>query len=220
MGSSRLPGKVLLDLGGKPVLWQIARRLRAASLVDEVVIACPGDCANAPIVAMAQSFGIDCYAGSETDLIDRIYRAATPYAPDAVVWITADCPLLDPDIVDQVIGIWRDGAGKYDIVNTGRPDQPRCIPDGLDASVLSYAVLGRLWREIEGAYWREWFPLYIDQHRSEYRIHSLPCAVDLTHLHWTLDNPEDIELMRWIYRELDRDDGVFGLAEMMRLMSP
>ena len=125
MMSTRLPGKVLKEVVGKPVLWHIVHRLQAAKLVNRVVIAAPDNEADKPIIKFAQENSIDCFAGSENDLLDRIYQAAKKYRADVVVWITADCPLIDPEVVDRVIQCYLDNQDRYDIVSAFGPLQEK-----------------------------------------------------------------------------------------------
>jgi spore coat polysaccharide biosynthesis protein SpsF len=219
LGSARLPGKVLLDIHGHPVLWHIVRRLRAAKMVDRVVIACPGDAPNRPIVEMAAGYGIDCFAGNEDDLVDRIYQAAREYAADAVVWVTADCPLVDPSVVDTVVKLYADNLGHCDVASTGKPREVRPLPWGLGTAVIDFKVLERLWRELKDPFWREWFVAYIADHPKEYNYLTIPLDRDMTHRRWMLDYPEDLDFVRTVYRRLDREDDIFTYQDVLKLVA-
>src|SRR6266404_7263546 len=138
MGSTRLPGKVLADVVGQPMLWHIVDRLRFAKLIDEVVLATSTETKDAPIRAFAAEQGIPCFAGSELDLVDRLYRTALQFGADAIVRITGDCPLTDPEIVDEVVGTYLTQARTIDYVSNVLP---RTYPDGLDTEIYPTKTL-------------------------------------------------------------------------------
>ena len=103
MASTRLPAKVLADISGRPMLWHVVNRVRQARAIDRVVVATSAESTDDAIAQFCQACQIDCYRGSETDVLDRFYRAAQTFAADTVVRITADCPLIDPQIIDKVV---------------------------------------------------------------------------------------------------------------------
>ncbi len=216
LGSERLPGKALADILGQPVLWHITQRLRAATLVDRVVIACPDNAENEPIVRMAQGSGIDCYTGSENNLLDRIYRAARQYEADAVVLITGDLPLIDAGVVDRVIRLLRDNRDKYDVAATGRPLEPRPLPDGLDTMVIAMDLLARLWQETTDPFLQEWFAANIS--KTQPRFATLPGEGDMRAYRWLLDYPADLDFIRQVYRELYPADHAFGMDQILALL--
>lgn len=219
MGSTRLPGKVLKDVVGRPVLWHIVNRLRAAKLVDKVVIAAPDNDANKPIIKFAQENNIDYYAGSELDLLDRIYQAARKLKADVIVLITADCPLIDPEVVDTVVKYYLDNSDKFDVVSTGKPLQTRRpYPDGLDTMVFSFKTLEKMWQEVEDPFWREWFAASFSEHAEKYRYGTLPCEEDLSYLRWTLDYEDDLNFITEVYKRLYREDRVFLMEDVIRLL--
>ena len=219
MSSTRLPGKVLKEVVGKPVLWHIINRLQKAKLVDKVVIAAPKTNADKPIIKFAQENDIDYYAGSEFDLLDRIYQAAKKFKADAIVWITADCPLIDPGIVDRVVEFYLVNNDKFDVFSTGKPLQKkRPIPDGLDTVVFSFQVLERMWHEVKDPFWREWFVANFSQHPEKYRYGTLPVKEDLSHLRWTLDHEDDLNFITEVYKRLYREDRVFLMEDVIRLL--
>lgn len=219
MCSTRLPGKVLKDVVGKPVLWHIVNRLRAARLVDKVVIAAPEKDADKPIMKFAQENGIAYYAGSELDLLDRIYQGAKKFKADAIVWITADCPLIDPEVVDTVVKCYLDNREKFDVFSTGKPLQPqRPVPDGLDTMVFSFEALEKMWHEVKDPFWREWFAANFSEHPEKYRYGTLPVERDLSYMRWTLDHEDDLKFITEIYRRLYREDKVFVMEDVLRLL--
>ena len=219
MESTRLPGKVLKDVVGKPVLWHIVNRLRAAKRVDKVVIAAPDSDANKPIINFAQENNIDYYAGSELDLLDRIYQAARKLKADVIVWITADCPLIDPEVVDTVVKYYLDNGDKFDVFSTFKPLQKRRpYPDGLDTMVFSFKTLEKMWQEVKAPFWREWFAASFSAYPEKYRYGTLPVKEDLSYLRWTLDYEDDLKFITEVYQRLYREDKIFLMEDVLRLL--
>ncbi|MFD4959990.1 cytidylyltransferase domain-containing protein [Microbacterium sp. NPDC058389] len=137
MGSTRLPGKVLRDLGGRPVLEWVVSAARTAREVDQVVVATSTDAADDAVVAWAHEFGVDVVRGSETDVLSRFVLAAVETRADAIVRLTADCPLLDAVLIDHVVGLWRRDPGLGYVATT----LERTLPRGLDVELVTREVL-------------------------------------------------------------------------------
>src|SRR6266404_2327957 len=156
MGSTRFPNKVLRPVAGVPLIELLLSRLSRAKRVDQIVLATPEDVRNEPLVAHARKLGFAVYQGSEKDVLDRYYHAASVHKPDAVVRITGDCPLVDPALVDALIGDYENGGADY-VSNTLAPT----YPDGLDVEVFSFAALERAWKEADTAFDREHVTPYI-----------------------------------------------------------
>src|SRR6266446_1117928 len=184
MGSTRLPGKVLADVLGQPMLSHIIDRLRFAKRVDQVVLATSTADTDAPIRAFADERAIPCFAGSELDVVDRLYGAACQFGADAIVRITGDCPLADPKIVDEVVETYLSDAKALDYVSNVLP---RSYPDGLDTEVYPTKTLGRLCEEIADFPARESFPIYLWNNKQKFRIANVAFATDLSALRWTVD---------------------------------
>ncbi len=141
MGSTRLPGKVMLDLGGVTVLARVVERLRRAHLVGELVIATTTDPADDVIVRECESLGVQTFRGAEKDVLDRYYQAALHFNAEAVVRITSDCPLIDPEITDNVIRVFLDQRPDY-----ASNALQRTYPRGLDTEAIAFEALERTWR--------------------------------------------------------------------------
>ena len=140
MSSTRLPGKVLMPLAGQPVLGHVVERIRACQTIADVVVATSSDATDDDIEAWCKSVGVSCYRGSLNDVLDRYYQAGLLHAADAVVRITADCPAIDPTIVDEVVHGYL--AGGYEFYGLAGE-----FPDGLDCTVFAFSALARAWRE-------------------------------------------------------------------------
>jgi spore coat polysaccharide biosynthesis protein SpsF len=212
MGSTRLPGKVLLDLGGATVLARAVRRLKRSEQISNIVVATTSAPADAAIVSECERLQVRCFRGSENDVLDRYYQVASLYPDGAVVRITSDCPLIDPQLVDETIRVFRDERADY-----ASNDFPRTYPRGLDSEVFTSAALERAWREAHEPYEREHVTPYLYEHPEIFRLASLSGDVDHSQYRWTLDTPEDLELLRAIYSRFDnRDD--FRWQDVVALM--
>jgi spore coat polysaccharide biosynthesis protein SpsF len=212
MGSTRLPGKVLIDIEGKPVLWHLINRLQKSQLIDKIVIATTSNKNDIPILKFAEENGIDSYAGSEDDVLDRYYQAAKKFKADPIVRITADCPLIDPRIVDRVVGEFLNMKG-CDAAGTDGT-----FPDGLDTSVFSFRALEKAWREARLPSEREHVGPYISKHPELFKIRGISYPTDLSHLRWTVDQEEDLTLVREIFQRLFREGEIFYTEDILRLL--
>ncbi len=209
MGSTRLPGKVLKDLGGETVLARVVSRTRRATLLDEAVVATSVLPADDTIARECEHLKVACFRGDEVDVLDRYYRAAQKFAADAVVRITADCPLIDPELVDTTIRTFLEQKADY-----ANNTSPRTYPRGLDTEVFTFTGLERAWREAVKPYEREHVTPYFYEHPELFRVAFTRGERDYSAHRWTLDTPEDLELIRAIYARLDnRDD--FGWREVL-----
>lgn len=202
MGSTRLPGKVLLDLAGEPMLARVVSRAQRASKVDEVVVATTTEPGDEPIVRICRSRGWPCFRGSERDVLDRYYRAAIEHGADCVVRITSDCPLIDPEVIDLVVGELLQ-KGLTDYASNTLP--PRTFPRGLDVEAVRFEALDRAWRQDENPAWREHVTPYIHRHPEEFALRAVTNDQDYSHMRWTVDTPADLVFIRRIYDHFGHD---------------
>jgi spore coat polysaccharide biosynthesis protein SpsF (cytidylyltransferase family) len=166
-----------------------------------VVVATTTQAADRAVLALAEAEGVAAFAGSESDVLDRYYRAALHFRADVVMRITADCPLLDPDTSAAVLARFRSDAVDY-ASNT----RPPAFPDGMDTEVFSLAVLARVWQEARLAAEREHVTLYIRNHADRFRLAQVSPLRDYSRLHLSLDEPSDLERIRAIYARLPAGD--------------
>jgi glutamate-1-semialdehyde 2,1-aminomutase/spore coat polysaccharide biosynthesis protein SpsF len=213
MGSTRLPGKVLADVHGHPVLWHVVTRARRARTVNAVVVATSEREQDDPIAEFCQRHDIPCARGSEDDVLDRYYRAAREHRADVVVRVTGDCPLLDPAVMDRVVETYLQGDFDY-VSNTLRPT----YPDGLDTEVFSFAALEGAWRDAHLPAEREHVTLYI-RASGRFRTGNVTSDVSpsMRDLRWTVDEPADLEFVRRVYSRLGQEGRPFGWREVLRL---
>lgn len=202
MGSTRLPGKVLLPLGGQPLLERMLARVAQAAQLDDIVVATTTDDADDPIRALAARLGVACVSGHPTDLIDRHLQAADRMGSDAIAKIPSDCPLIDPDVIDEVVGHYRRHRGRYDYVSNLHP---ATWPDGNDVEVMPRHVLGEAWLEASRGYEREHTTPFVWDRPERYRLGNvtMPSGLDLSATHrLTIDYDEDYRLIAAVFEAL------------------
>ena len=216
MSASRLPGKVLLDMGGKPLLARVVERTSRAQLVDDVVVATSQEAADDPIEAFCTDQGYTCFRGSLHDVLDRCYHAAKLKLANVVVRITADCPIIDPLVIDQTISAFY-GIGPDLITDSGSsrshhnsnpipacdfaanrlpPPWERTFPIGLDTEVCTFSALEIAWKEADQAHQREHVMPFLYENDQRFRILLVNHDPDYGDYRWTVDTPQDLELRR------------------------
>jgi spore coat polysaccharide biosynthesis protein SpsF len=212
MSSTRLPGKIMADLAGQPLLSRVIARAQRARLVDLVGIATTDRPADEQVAHLCGRIGVPCFRGSEDDVLDRYYQAAQQFGGETLVRLTADCPLLDPAVIDKAIAHFH--SGDFDYVSNG---VERTYPDGLDTEVFRRTALEWAWREARLTSEREHVTPYLYKHPELFRLGSVKNDVDLSAHRWTVDEPRDLELVRAIYGHFG-DSIDFGMAEILDLL--
>jgi len=212
MGSTRLPGKVLMDLGGESVLARVVRRLRRASQIREIVIATSDSPNDDAILRECDRLCVSCFRGPEHDVLGRYWQAAEQFRCDLIVRVTSDCPLIDPDVVDEVIT-----ACITKQADLACNELPRTFPRGLDVEVLTIETLRRAQEMSDQSYQREHVTPVIYERPDVFSIISVQTEPDLSHYRWTVDTSEDLTLIRAIYDHFEnRDD--FGWRAAVELI--
>ena len=212
-GSTRLPGKVLADVGGRSMLCRVCDRAGQATLVDRIVVATTREPRDNQIVEECNRLNVACVRGSTEDVLKRYDRAAGTYAADAVVRITADCPLIDPGVIDLVVGAFLEQRPDY-AANILKRTWPR----GLDTEVMTAAALRRACREATEPYQRAHVTPYIYQHPESFRLLAVTGPQHLGRCRWTVDWPEDLEFIRAVYRRFDGRE-TFSWRDVRRLLA-
>jgi len=211
MASTRLPGKVLVDIAGKPMLYQVASRARQARTLDLVTVATSDGQADDAVAHFCAEVGIPCFRGSENDVLDRYYQAVKRFNADVVVRLTADCPLLDPLVIDKVVQAFH--KGDFDYVS----NVLECTyPDGLDTEVFWRTTLERAWHEARLTSEREHVTPYIYKHPEMFRLGNVRNGHDLSALRWTVDEPRDLAFVRAVYSHFGTSS--FGMQEVLDLL--
>ena len=214
-GSTRLPGKVMLDLLGKPLLLRMIERVQASKLAGTLVIATTGEKEDDVIAELCAQNNFNCYRGHSFDLLDRHYRAGKLFKADAVVKIPSDCPLIDMAVIDRVLQYFLDND--YDYVSNLHP---ATYPDGNDVEVMKFTALEKAWQEADKNFEREHTTPYIWEHPDKFTLANLPweTGLDYSMSHrWTIDYPEDFAFIKAIYEHLYPVKRDFGLQDILNL---
>ncbi|MCK5040597.1 MAG: glycosyltransferase family protein [Candidatus Aenigmarchaeota archaeon] len=215
MGSTRLPGKVMKEILGKPViLWDIDRML-LSKLINKIVIAIPYGDENDIIRDTVKNYNKDIIItrGSEDDVLDRYYNAAVQTKADVVVRMTSDCPLIDMIVSDSIIKKYLDSECDY-CSNTFELTYPR----GLSTEVFSFDALERAWKEAKKEYEREHVTPYIKENPGKFKLINVTNDVDLSHLRWTLDTKEDFEFIETVYKKIYPKKHIFFKDDILALL--
>lgn len=213
ISSSRLPRKVLQPILKKPMLLRQIERTNRSREIDRLIIATSTDPSDDPIAAACEEAGVACFRGNLTDVLDRFVQAARPHQPAIVVRLTGDCPLTDPEVIDQTIRFFE--AGEYDYVSNIIPPT---FPDGLDVEVMRFTCLEEAGREAVLPSHREHVTVFLRAHPERYRLGNLARPGDLSHLRWTVDEPEDLEFVRRVYQRLYPAKPDFTMHDILRLI--
>jgi len=234
MGSSRLPGKSLMDIHGKPMLWHLWKRVQNAKLLDRIVIATTTQPQDDQIATFAAQHNIDCYRGSEMDIMTRLADATRTFGGTAFVRITGDCPLIDPALIDKTIAFHKE-APDFDIITNIFPPTH---PQGLSVELITLDAMDRAINETSDPLWREWATVYFYEHaragecgRSAplsaeanategsnlpgYRIKNLEHPENLGHHRWTVDYEEDAMFMKAVFGALGPAGEPFTMQEIL-----
>ncbi len=213
MGSTRLPGKVLRDIAGDTMLARVVRRTQLARTLSAVVVATTTAAADSPVVTECDRLGIPAFRGDEQDVLDRYWQAAHACQADVVVRITADCPLIDPGVVDLVVTAFQ----------AARPDYAsnvleRTYPRGLDTEVMTLAALRSAWRQADQPYQRAHVTPYIYQNPERFRLLSVKADADTSNYRWTVDTAADLTFVQAVFERLG-SDGTFTWRAVLELLA-
>ncbi|MBI5139839.1 MAG: glycosyltransferase family protein [Candidatus Vogelbacteria bacterium] len=215
LGSTRLPGKTLMTLGGETLLGHLVKRVKASKYVDDIIIATTTNERDDAIVRVAKEKNLNCYRGSENDVLDRFYQAAVAYGVKTIVRVTPDCPILDPEVMDLVIAKYLEGGYNY-VSNTIRPS----FPDGLDTEVFSFEALEKAWKEAQLASEREHVTVYITKHPELFRIFNVKhVGRNLSHLRWTVDTKRDYDFISKIFKSMPPKKDIFFMSDVLDLLA-
>lgn len=216
MSSSRLPGKVLLDLAGQPMLVRVIERVRRAKTVDAVAVATTTDPADDPIEALCLERGYLVYRGSMFDVLDRFYGAARQFHAQIIVRVTADCPVIDPDIIDHTVNTFLTSGADF-VANRLPPPWKRTWPIGLDTEVCSFGGLERAWKEAVLPFEREHVMPFFYDVEGRFKILVTDHDPDYGDQRWTVDTPEDMVLLNRIFEHFGGQD-TFSWLDVLKLV--
>ena len=211
MGSTRLPGKVLMDITGKPMLWHVINRIKSCKSIDQIVVATTTKEEDKAVIELTKECGVETFAGSEDDVLDRYYQAAKKFGADVIVRITSDCPVIDPQIVDEVIKEYAEEG--YDVCGLSGE-----FPDGLDVSVFSFKTLEDTWRNAKLPSEREHVGPYMGKHPEKFKQGKYVKFDNLSHHRWSVDEERDLRFIREIYSRLYKPEAIFLTADILNLL--
>jgi spore coat polysaccharide biosynthesis protein SpsF len=215
MTSTRLPGKVMKIVCGKPLLEHFINRLKRVKFADQIVIATTINDIDNQIVDLCKKLEISYYRGSEEDVLGRYYETAVEYGGDIIIRITSDCPVIDPEVVDYLINFFTNNTEKYDYVSN---TLERSYPMGMDAEVISFKTLKEAHFNAYEPYDREHVTPFIKKRPQQFRLYNILYKRDISRCRWTLDTPEDLELISKIFESLYYQNTFFSLKDMLDQM--
>jgi spore coat polysaccharide biosynthesis protein SpsF len=213
MSSRRLPGKVLADIEGAPMLLRQIERIRRARLIDDLVIATSSDSTDDLLAEALGSAGVPVFRGALDDVLGRFAAVLQERPAEHVVRLTGDCPLADPDVIDAVIAHHLVGGSEI-TSNTVAPT----FPDGLDVEVVAGSALFLAAKEARLPFEREHVTQFIYRRPERFRILNYALFQNLSHLRWTVDEPDDLAFVRAVYRELLPRCPQFGFRDVLTLL--
>jgi len=213
MTSIRLPGKVLMDIEGKPMLWHVISRLRFSKKLDDIILAIPDKKESDILEKFAREKKIKYFRGSEEDVLSRYYKTAKKFKVDVVVRITADCPLIDPEIVDRIIQKHLDSGTDY----TSNAFK-RTFPRGLDVEVFNFKILEKTHQEAKGHYQREHVTPYIYENHKRFQLINVKNKINFYYMRWVVDEKKDLEFVREIYKKISLKEKIFYMKDIVAIL--
>jgi spore coat polysaccharide biosynthesis protein SpsF len=216
MTSTRLPGKVLMPVLGKPLLAYEIERLKQCQLADGLMVATTINATDDPVVALCETLAVPVFRGSESDVLSRYYGAAQQANAQTVVRVTADCPLIDPTVIDRVINHFQSEKEALDYASN---TLARTFPRGLDAEVFSLSALAIAHREATEAAHREHVTPFFYQQPNRFKLASIEAPENYSQHRWTVDTPEDFELIQRILEVLYPQNQHFTTQDVLAVLA-
>ena len=201
MSSTRLPGKAMMSVQNqKPVLYFVIKQLQECKLIDKIIVATTTNEEDNQIVNYSKNMGINCFRGSSKDVLDRYYQCAKEYSASTIVRIPSDKPLIDPEIVDYLVTIFKKKS--YDYVTNFLPNPT--FPSGTEVEVFSMNGLEKVWKKAKLPSEREHVTNYFSNHEDEFKITHIENSKNLSYLRWAVDRIDDLELVRLIVSKIKK----------------
>jgi spore coat polysaccharide biosynthesis protein SpsF len=212
MSSTRLPGKTMMNLEGRPLIGHVVDRIVASDTMDQVILATSDAPADDVLAAWAKSNGIFCYRGSENDVLDRYYGAALACKASIIARVTADDPFKDPTVLDRVVRHLQEHELDFAYNN-----KPPSFPEGLDTEVFTFAALEQAANMAQDPFEREHVTQYFYRHPHLFRQKNIACDRQLSHLRWTIDTAADFRMAQAVYEKLYTKGDVFLMDDVLAL---
>ena len=200
MGSTRLPGKVMLNIDEKnPIIYYVIKQISESRLCDQIVIATTTLPEDEEIVKFAKNMSVPCFRGSAEDVLDRYYQCAKEFSFSTIIRITSDNPLIDPKLVDDAISFYK--SNSYDYVTNCKP---RTFPQGTEVEIFSFNALEKIWKNARKLSEREHVTPYFYNNPDQFKIFNIRNNENLSHLRWTVDRKEDLEFVKNIVSKIKK----------------
>lgn len=214
MGSTRLPGKVLREICERPMLWHVIERVKRVQRVDDIVLATSDQDGDDILVAYAErACDVAIFRGSEQDVLQRYYQAATAHSADIVIRITADCPLISPTVMDTVLDAFH--RDMYDYVSN---TMQRSFPHGLDVEIVPYRSLELAHNEATATADREHVMPFLWRQPERFHLANVAQETNHSDLRWTVDTEDDLRLVQRIYEHMYVDKPTFDWQDVLALL--
>jgi spore coat polysaccharide biosynthesis protein SpsF len=216
MSSTRLPGKVLLKIDSRPMLSYMLERVVVAKSIDKIVVATSTDQSDDIIAEWCKVNNVKVYRGSLDDVLDRYYQTAKQFKVDTIVRLTSDCPVIDPKIIDSVVGVYNNGM--YDYAGNTMPPK-WTFPVGMDVEVFSFKSLERAWKEARKPSDREHVTFYFWKNPHTFSVFRHNSKEDLSKYRLTVDYPEDFEVVKSIFTALYPKNPLFSMKDIINFLN-
>ena len=216
MKSTRLPGKTLMPIMDKPLLYYMLERCRASKLLGKLVVATSSDKEDDPIEEFCNTHGYDVFRGSESDVLDRIYQCAVAFNMKHIARLSGDNPLIDPEVIDLILDYYARNVDRYDYVSNNHPPT---FPQGQLVEVMPFYVLEKTWEKSDKPFQREHGTPYIWDNPEQFRIGNIEHSPNLHNEHrWTMDYEEDFALMREVFERIYPLKRIFSIEDVLQLL--
>jgi len=216
MGSARLPGKVMMPVNGRPLLDYMIERLKRANILEKIVVATTNSRLDEQIVAWCEESEVACFQGDENDVLSRYYQCSKQFDASIVVRMTSDCPLIDPKIIDEVVQSYLDRPDVEFSSNT--VPLPCFYPDGMDVEVFSTDLLKKAYDDAQLPSEREHVTFFMWK-TGKFKTYRLDPPKDISQYRFTVDYPQDFEVIKAILEQLYVENQTFSLSDLIQFMN-
>lgn len=215
MNSKRLPGKAMMMIKGKPMIWHIINRIKNIEEISDVIVSTSNTEEDQILCKYLKKNKIKYFSGSENNILERLYHTAKKFGPDSIVKINGDSPLIDPFLIDNGIKKFLSNKNKPDMVTNSMNDT---FPMGLQYWIINYETLEQLNKKNSDKFWKEYFIMYILENKDKFSVIEIKNDKDYSNLRWTVDYEEDLEFVRQIYENLYTDKEIFTMKNILDLL--
>lgn len=217
MGSTRLPGKVLMKIKGITILEHLIKRLKLSKKIDDIIIATTINKEDEQIIEVAEKNNVNYFAGSEKDVLERYYLAANKFKSDIIIRITSDCPLMDYEILDKMLTLFKEKFNEIDYLSNTDVVK-NTFPRGFDIEIFKYELLEKIFNIATKEYEREHVTPYVYEHPSEFKLCGFKNEIDYSNYRLTVDTSEDFNVIKLIFDKCYKENGYFNLNDVINVL--